>query len=170
MEPRFVQKERMSLVGMEFYGNPFAGGPGWSMQNQIGKLWKRFDAFWKAHQDELRPLVVPGVWYELHIEPETREDAETFCVMVGAEVGKPAEMPLELSVRTLPACRYAVFTFKGEQIRSAPGFIWQEWLPGSQYESAHKFIVEVYDERRFKGMESPDSELDFWVPVKPRKE
>jgi len=90
-------------------------------------------------------------------------------VLVGLEMAKPAEVPLELSVRTLPACRYAVFTFKGGEIKSGPGLIWKEWLPGSQYELADKFLIEVYDERRFKGMESPDSELDFWVPVKPRK-
>jgi len=56
------------------------------MQNNVGRLWQRFDAFWKRHESEMRPLVVPGTWYELHIEPETRDDAETFCVMVGAEM------------------------------------------------------------------------------------
>ena len=168
-EARFVQKGRISLVGMEFFGNPFAGGPGWSTENQIGRLWQRFDAFWKRHKDELQRLTVPGIGYELHLEPETRDDAQTFVVMVGVEARRPGEFPLELSVRTLPACRYAVFTFKGEQIKSGPSVIWSEWMPRSGYEPEHNYLVEVYDEARFKGMENPDSELEFWVPVRPRK-
>jgi AraC family transcriptional regulator len=77
------------------------------------------------------------------------------------------DMPVQLLVKVLPSTRYAVFTLRGEQIASDwPRMIYDEWLPGSGYESAHDYLIELYDQR-FKGLENlAESELDIYVPVR----
>ena len=41
-----------------------------------------------------------------------------------------------------------------------------QWLPASGYESAHDYLIELYDQR-FKGLENlAESELDVYVPVR----
>ena len=46
MEPRLVEADRITLVGFSFFGDPFRMSAGWTEENEIGRLWKRFMAYW----------------------------------------------------------------------------------------------------------------------------
>ena len=167
MEPTIIESGPTMLAGMVFYGDPFAGGEGWSQENEIGRLWGRFNRFWDDRQADIRHVVDGSVGFELHVEPVEYAETKCFYVMVGVEISDLAGLPLELSVKVLPAGTYAVFTLRGPEITSNwPDAIYKGWLPGSGYEEAHKFTVERYDGERFKGVQDPESELDIWVPVK----
>ena len=37
MEPTILERGPTMLAGMVFYGDPFAGGEGWSQENEIGR-------------------------------------------------------------------------------------------------------------------------------------
>jgi AraC family transcriptional regulator len=162
MKPKIVDNEGLNLIGMVFYGDPFKGGEGWSEENEIGKLWTRFIA-----KEELIENRVGEGGYEVHIEPEEYKNTRNFYVFVGVEIEEVTEVPHEMFVKVLPPTTYAVFTFKGEEIGSNwPESIYKEWLPGSPYKEAHKYLIEYYDGTRFKGMDNPESELDVYVPVK----
>ena len=170
MEPTIIERGNTMLAGMVFYGDPFAGGEGWSKENEIGRLWGRFNRFWDARQADIRQVVNENVGFELHVEPVEYAETKCFYVMVGVEVSDPAGLPLELSVKVLPAGTYAVFCLRGPEITSNwPDAIYQGWLPRSGYEEAHKFTVERYDGARFKGVDDPESELEIWVPVRKRE-
>jgi AraC family transcriptional regulator len=155
------------LAGMVFYGDPFAGAEGWSQENEIGRLWGRFNRFWDAHQADIRHVVKSSVGFEVHVEPAEYAETKCFYVMVGVKISDLQDLPLELSVKVLPAGTYAVFTLRGPEITSNwPDAIYKGWLPESGYEEAHKFTVERYDGDRFKGVDDPGSELEIWVPVR----
>ena len=161
MEPKILEKEKIVLVGMVFYGDPFKNQAGWSQENEIGKLWKRF----VAREKTIKNRVENG-GYEVHIEPEEYEETKNFYVFVGVEVEKIENLPLEMFTKILPATKYAVFTLKGREITSNwQDKIYKEWLPQSGYEEAHKFTIEYYDDR-FKGIDNTESELDIYVPIK----
>jgi AraC family transcriptional regulator len=161
MEPKILEKEKIVLVGMVFYGDPFKNQAGWSQENEIGKLWKRF----VAREKTIKNRVENG-GYEVHIEPEEYEETKNFYVFVGVEVEKVEKLPLEMFTKILPAAKYAVFTLKGKEITSNwQDKIYKEWLPQSGYEEAHKFTIEYYDDR-FRGIDNSESELDIYVPIK----
>jgi AraC family transcriptional regulator len=167
MEPKIIERGTTLLAGMVFYGDPFAGGEGWSQENEIGRLWGRFNRFWDDHQAELEAIANGSVGYELHVEPAEYAETRQFYVMVGVEVPSPEGLPLELSVKALPAGSYAVFALRGPEMTSNwPDAIYKGWLPGSGYEEASKFTLERYDGDRFKGVDDPESELEIWVPVR----
>ncbi len=168
MEPRIEEKGQTILAGMVYYGNPFATGGGWSQENEIGKLWTRFNTFWDKHQASIRHVVDPNVGYEVHVEPQEYAETQNFYVMVGVEIAEIEDLPLELSVKVLPAGTYARFTLRGNEITSNwPEAIYREWLPGSGYQERAKFTVERYDGERFKDVDDPQSELDILVPIAP---
>ena len=161
MEPKILEKEKIVLVGMVFYGDPFKNQAGWSQENEIGKLWKRF----VAREKTIKNRVGNG-GYEVHIEPKEYEETKNYYVFVGVEVEKVENLPLEMFTKILPATKYAVFTLKEKQITSNwQDKIYKEWLPKSGYEEAHKFTIEYYDDR-FKGIDNTESELDVYVPIK----
>jgi AraC family transcriptional regulator len=163
MEPKIVEKDETTLVGMVFYGDPFREEPGWSEGNEIGKLWERF-----TEKSDLVKNVSSQGAYEIHIEPKEFEETKRYYVFVGVEVERPEDVPPEMFVKVFPPTKYAVFTFKGEDITSNwADRIFKKWLPDSGYEEAGKFVLEYYDDERFKGMENlEESELDVWVPVR----
>ncbi len=167
MKPRIIEKEPIIIAGMDFYGDPFTA-EGWSEGNEIGKLWSRFSAFMDANGDRVKNVVDPNVGFEAHYEPAEYGETKSFYVMVGLEVSAADGLPLELCVRVFPATTYAVFTFAGDDIKSNwPDKIFKEWMPDSGYEEAHKFLFEVYDGDRFKGMDKlSESELDVYVPIR----
>lgn len=168
MEPKIEEKGPTMLAGMVYYGDPFAAGGGWSQENEIGKLWTRFNTFWDEHRASIRQVVNPNAGYEVHVEPQEYAETKNFYVMVGVEIAEIEDLPLELSVKVLPAGTYARFTLRGNEITSNwPDAIYHEWLPGSGYQETHKFTVECYDGERFKGMDDPQSELDILVPIAP---
>jgi predicted transcriptional regulator YdeE len=166
MEPQIIERGELILAGMTFYGAPFASGEGWSSENEIGKLWGRFNALWDRARDQITGLVDPDTAYEVHVEPPEYEETQQFYVTVGVEVDRVSPSPLELAYRVLPATTYAVFTLVGDEIRSDwPKAIYKEWLPQSEYEEAFKFTIERYGPG-FKGMDDPTSELEIMVPVR----
>jgi hypothetical protein len=61
MEPRMVEQSKMTIVGMVTYGNPFKDPGGAPEQNEIGKLWTRFNAYWDSHRKAFKHEVDPRV-------------------------------------------------------------------------------------------------------------
>lgn len=171
MIPKITDKKRITLVGMDFFGNPYEKAGGWSEQNAIGVLWKRFASFSEKKRDSIKHLVSES-GYELWIdfeETKGEEGAKNKYIFTGVEVEKIEYLPLELVAKVLPETRYAVFTFKMQEIKSdwsKTQQIWSKWLPGQGLEPSHNYMIEYYDTERFKGMDDPESEIDFMVPVK----
>jgi AraC family transcriptional regulator len=167
MEPTFIERDEMLIAGMAFHGDPFHGGNGWTEDNEVGRLWSRFSRFWDNHRDSIKHIVDPGKLYEIWIEPRDFKDTNESCLMIGVEISKIDDLPFELSVKSFPAGKYAVFTLKGDTIKTNwADEIFKKWLPNSGYQEAHKYLFEVYDDR-FKGLDDlTNSELDVHLPIK----
>lgn len=158
MEPQLVEKPEMTLVGVVGCGSSVS-------DLDIAGLWKRFD---DEHGKSVKiKHQVEEKGYELHIEEETLPKMH-FC-LVGVQVQKLEDMPIELFAKSVPACRYAVFThcFKdggfGDAFKAVYG-----WLENSEYAAAHCFDIQCYD-ARFKSPDDPESVVEIWVPIVPKK-
>lgn len=170
MEAKIVQRERMTLVGLSFFGDPFKEKGGWNEENEIGRLWSRFMTYLGDRRLQLSGEV-PGssdrtVFYEVHIiHPETDSTGE-YEIFTGFEARDVTFTPPEFLIKVLPASSYAVFTLSGEQITSDwYQIIYRSWMPGSGYREAYRYSFQMYDQR-FKGTKRLDeSELDLYIPV-----
>jgi len=161
---KIIGEISLKLVGCVYYGDPFHSNEEWSVKNEIGVLWNRFYKLYGEFGDVLQKGAV-DVAYELHLQPEDYHETGKFYVYVGIEVENLDEMPIEMFCKTLPLTKYAVFTFKGEDMFKGGEYIWNEWLPNSEYDEAHPYMVLAYHKNRYKGLEDPESEVDFLVPV-----
>jgi predicted transcriptional regulator YdeE len=166
MEPLIVEKPQMTLLGLSFFGDPFSLSAGWTEENEIGRLWKRFMAYLAGHRQQIRHVVSEAVAYEVHIYHEETPQTGEFEVFVGLQVSKLEDVPLEMSAKILPPATYATFTLEGEQVgQDWPLLIIGEWLPEAGYEADHTHSIQRYDER-FKGIERIDeSVLEVHIPL-----
>jgi predicted transcriptional regulator YdeE len=166
VEYTIIKKKRIILVGMDFYGNPYKEAGGWSMQNAIGQLWKRFSAFYEKKKDTIKHLASES-GYELWVDFDGKEDPKDDYIFVGAAVKKLQDPPLELVARILPETKYAVFTLKGDEIKSDwPSKAATQWLTETGLQRSYPYIIEYYDSKRFKGVDNKNAELDIYVPVR----
>jgi predicted transcriptional regulator YdeE len=169
MEPKIIKQDEMNIVGMVYYGNPFQEPAATPEENEIGKLWTRFNAYWDGHREAFKHVVNANVAWELHIVTDEYKQTKEYFVMVGVGVSELEDLPAPIFAKVLPAGQYAVFTLRGEQMTGNWGaVIYDEWLPSSAYEEATSCTIERYDAERFKGWGNPESEVEIWVPVKAR--
>jgi AraC family transcriptional regulator len=162
-----VKKEKIVLVGMSFYGDPFSTSAEWTEENEIGRLWHRFMRYYQKFSKSIRHKRNEKTMYEVHIEHDETSSKGNFEIFVGLEVEKLENMPTTLLAKILPSTKYIVFTIRGQEIISD----WHrkialEWLPKSGYKRAMNYSFILYDER-FKGMHKLDeSEIEVYIPIK----
>jgi len=174
VDPKILERGKMNLVGMTYYGP--IGGEGWSEENQIGKLWQRFNKFCETKWVSIEDIVInPKLGYEVSIwnEDEFKETGG-FCIFVGVEVDHLEEVPLELFGKVLPAGTYAYFTPKGKEITTWEDDFHKGWLIPSGYQLStvgnYSFQVQCYEDDRFKGADNlEESEIDIYIPIEPVK-
>lgn len=146
MDPKIVARDEMILVGLT------------QDRSDIHGLWVNY-----AQQQEAISNKVDGAGYELHRFLEDKTE-----VTVGTEVTQASGVPEGMTVTHVPAGQYAVFTHRlADGGYEGLNLVMENWLTTGPYEKSDNFLIEVYDER-FKGGCQPDSEIDFWIPVKPR--
>ena len=167
MDPKMVTAGEWRVVGMSFYGDPFSQASGWSEDNEIGLLCKRFIAFHTQHAGAIRHVADPNAMLEIHIETKQTQERGLSEVFVGVRVEKLEDVPIECVVKVLPATEYAVFTLRGAEITSDwSKLIYGDWMPSSGYCASYKYGIEYYDQR-FKGVDQiEESILDVYIPVK----
>lgn len=170
MEHEFVEKEKMYLVGLQYYGTIKPGGI--SIEGEIEKLWSRFAEFcqnkWRTVEDK---VVDPDLSYEIQIwdEEELKKEGK-LSIFVGVEFEDLDEIPLELSGKVLPSGKYISFKLKGEEIKTWEEDILQDWFPRDDYWirsfGGYLFHAQCFHEDKFKGVENlEESELRVLVPV-----
>jgi predicted transcriptional regulator YdeE len=166
-EPTIVERGQLTLLGFSFYGDPFQRSGTWTEENEIGRLWSRFMAFLETDGNRILHVAARDVTMEVHVYSQETMEVGAWEIFVGMEVQRLEDVPVELVVKVLPPCTYAVFSLRGEEIGGDwSSSIYDDWLPGSGYEMAHSYAFQFYDER-FKGVEElAGSVLDVYIPVR----
>jgi AraC family transcriptional regulator len=159
MDPLIVEKPEILLVGIPYFGDP-AGG-------EFAQTWERF----VEHEKAISNRVNPNEFFGLEFYTADMQKSHRWYYLASVEVANLDEIPLPLVAKRLPACTYAVFTVQGglAKLGETFGYAYGTWLPGSNYQVAHPFDFEFYEEDRFKGGEVADSELEIYIPVKPKE-
>lgn len=167
-EPIITEEKILKLSGMVYYGNPVHTHDGWNIENEIGKLWNRFMNICMDKPETIKKYTIePKIAYEAHIAYAGEPDQE-YHIFVGIETASPIRDPVEFFYKELPSTKYAIFTAKGANMAEQIEEVYKEWLPNSPYIESHPFMIQRYDQDRFKGLEDESSEIDFMIPIKER--
>ena len=156
MEPKMIDLEPLKLVGVAFYGNPEGG--------KFGKAWDRFFKLENRVARRVNQKTCYGV--EIYGPEFFQENQWTYFPAVA--VSSLEEIPESMLGKSIPAATYAVFTVTGRLAKIGEMFkyAYMEWIPASQYEVAHMFDFELYDERYHGDVD--DSVVDIYIPVRPK--
>ena len=126
---------------------------------EIGTLWHTF----VGHGTELGELPVGTRDFGLCCP--VAEPGDTIDYTAGRELLHHIDPPKPFVVREIPAGTYAVFTHRGpiSTLHETVRYIWGTWARRTSLVLRSAPDFELYGPR-FRG-ESPDSELDIYIPV-----
>ncbi|MCR9228687.1 MAG: GyrI-like domain-containing protein [Flavobacteriaceae bacterium] len=135
-------------------------------RNNTFELWQRFS----PRKKEIEHLTSNDL-YAVEIYPTTMffenfDPTQEFEKWAAIAVSKIDKIPEGLHTLTVPEGLYAVFPYKGKPSEAMETFryIYGEWLPNSGYEMDNRPYFALMGEK-YKG-ENPESEEEFWVPIK----
>ncbi len=132
----------------------------------------RIQELWKSFMP-IRPQIqhtTGKALYSIELYPDLAffkmlDVERTFTRWAAVEVKEIQNLPKGLEALTIPAGRYAVFTYRGteHQAQGVFQYIYGTWFPESAYELDHRPHFAKMEER-YKGND-PDSEEEFWFPI-----
>ena len=164
MQPTILPLGQITLLGLSFYGDPFAVSGDWDVENEIGRLWQRLGASLQRYP-HLQAQAART--YEVHIHtPETAQKGY-FEVFSGIESSDPSSAPLDMLIKVLPAGPYARFTLRGEQFISDWYTEIEPALAQAGYRRKGEYFFQLYDARFISIERIAESELDVYIPVEP---
>lgn len=158
-----VDRPAQHLAGLGYYGDPIASHAGWTEENEIGRLWSRLTGYLAGPGSPFPP---PTVTYELHLRNEHSASTGEFEVFAGFEVPEGTVPPVDLSLKVIPAGRYAVVEVDGDEIVTDWPEV-QAWLAENGLVESDAFVLMRYDER-FLGVDRiAESVMTVLIPVRP---
>lgn len=150
-EPKIEARKSILLAGLvQTFATKDIGG--------IPSLWEKFNA-WHTH-------IQNGVEHAAYGASLSYSEEDGCEYMCGIEVSSAADLPRELTSRTIPAATYAMFRQPGHitLIRPTIATIWMTWLPQSAYVADEKPMIEYYG-RSFNPA-TGEGGFEIWMPVK----
>ena len=130
------------------------------------ELWRSFSPRKKEIKNSLNDNL-----YSVEIYPNTSfyqnfDPTQAFEKWAAIAVSKIEEIPEGMETLALPKGEYAVFHYKGKpsEVMETFKYIYGEWLPNSEYAMDDRPFFALMG-AKYKG-EHPDSEEEFWIPIK----
>ena len=156
MEPEIIAKDSFPVIGIEL-----------KTTTQDGRNFAEIPQFWQQVMkkgqiaripDRKDPQSLLGICTDF-------ESGGGFSYIIGAEVTTTENTPDDMVSRMIPAARYAVFTARGQlpdSIQDVTRYIYNEWLPNSEFQRANLADFELYDERMD---DDENAAVDIYVPI-----
>lgn len=154
MEPKIIQKNEFSVIGLEYYGD--------NKNGEIPAMWGELDK--RIH--EIPNRINLKTSYGVCSPVEKMTDESRFSYIAGVEVNKTDQIPEGMVAKHVPTTQYAVFSHKGspKNLDKTYEYILGTWLPNSGYQPVMSPDLEVYDHRF--NPKSEDSEMFIYIPIK----
>jgi AraC family transcriptional regulator len=149
-DPRKVDLNRMSLVGMKITATP--------MSSEIPLLWGTF----APRMEEVEFTSERGVSYGLM--SGFNEQSSTFEYMAAVSVAQIGTVPEGMSILVIPKCTYAVFDSTLATLGATFTYIADTWLKGAGFQSLRSPYFERYDENFDPSKSS--SKVEVFIPVR----
>ena len=118
MEPKIVCKEKITLLGLQEHFAPD--------NEDFEGIWKRF----MRYHDQIQPYSVDGAFYGANFAGNGGHGMDYLAGMAVTGVGG---VPTGLTLRQVPASRYAVFECTVQTISDTYDWIFDHWLKTAPY-------------------------------------
>lgn len=134
--------------------------------NLTFELWRGFMPRLKEIKNRATTDLISMQVYNPQLHFSSFNEHTLFTKWAAAEVSSFDYVPDDMETFLLKGGKYAVFLYKGAASQAAATFnyIYNIWLPASQYELDNRPHFEVLGDKYKNNY--PDSEEEIWIPIK----
>lgn len=153
-QPDLVTLEPLYLAGIPFYYDL-------TQKNDLSSQWSNLIDVLPC----LPGLKQPPSFYQMQLWfPDQSLDSIYFYIAV--EIEKDSHIPIQLTAKIIPPQTYLKFYHKGlsNQVGHTYRYIYEEWLPQTDYLLPHFYNFEYYGEEHL-GPYNPNSISEIYIPV-----
>lgn len=153
-KPELVTCGPILLVGLPFYYEM-------EWKNDLTNPWQKLINNISLLTDRITPERYYQVQYWF-----ADQDAGSLFFFLGIQVKQIQEIPIQFTAKILPRQNYLKFLHTGRSntVGKTYEYIYEKWLPETEYSLPHLFNFEFYGDR-FKGPYSDDSISEIYIPV-----
>lgn len=153
--PELVSMDDLYLAGISFYFDFSIG------KNDLYEQWTNLT----THLEHIPYVPDSPSFYQMQMWFE-EQSAETIYFYIAVGVDKEGELPIQMSYKKIPKGKYLRFYHKGlaNQVGETYQYIYEEWLPRTEYKLAHHFNFEYYGDENL-GPYNPESITEIYIPV-----
>ena len=157
MEPKIVEIKEKKLIGMR---------TSLSLSNDTTReLWQQFMPRRKEIINPLDNGFFSMKIYDDNLEIKNFTPQTVFEKWAAIEVSDISQIPEGMESHVLSGGKYALFIHKGpaSTFSQTLQFIFETWLPNSQYELDNREHFEIMQENYHPN--DPDAEEEVWIPI-----
>ena len=158
-QPEFMTRAVTPLIGLSYFGNN---------QDEIIDMWRKLE----QKQMVIKNFIDPTEQFGLIYYDDNFFQSGEFSYMAAFLLKESSaidieSIPIDFSIRVLPACEYAVFSHHGPaaQIPVSYEYIYGSWIPDSGKSPVAPYDFEFYNAKYNTGDPS-HLELKIYIPVK----
>ena len=159
MEFRITDIDEQYLIGRKILTT--------MVKDETKELWQSF----KRRLSEIEGRVNEN-FYSVQVYPADLDISSftpntEFEKWAAVAVSNLSPLPDGMDQLTIPSGLYAVFIHKGPltTFNKTIGYIFQEWLPSSEFDFDHRPQFEIMD-HRYMGPLDEESQEEVWIPIK----
>lgn len=154
MTPQVIQNSEMNVVGISIVMKQHE-------THKIRAIWQQFS----PRKNEITNLLNnTSIAMQIFSVNENGEPEDSFNMWACVEVSELSEIPNGMEGFTIPKGEYLKVLHKGMNAGDTYQKIMSDWLPNSGYVIDDRPHFQVMGEKYKNG--SPDSEEDFFLPIK----
>jgi len=159
MKPKIIELPEFKVIGIKRKATLKTA------HELIKKQWQEFNPRMGEIKNRIKPTEAYGICE--YCDLENFDEETPYYELVSVAVSNLDNPPQGMTGKIIPKSRYAVFTHKGptKNLRATYDYIYKTWLPSSGEELLPHDDFELYD-RRFRGVNNPESEIDIYLPIK----
>jgi predicted transcriptional regulator YdeE len=155
MEPKIIHKEAFTVLGLQERFIP-------ENEDHEG-IWKRF----MKYHDQIQALSIDGAYYGANFNAET---GHALDYLAGMAVAGADDVPEGLTLREVPASRYAVFECTVQTISGTYDWIFRQWLKTAPYPRPGKGSPKADFERYPPATDSGDTPVLLHIALEDEPE
>ncbi len=138
--------------------------------SKAGKIWSQFMPRLNEVKNNIGSDLFSIQVYPNNFKKEDFTLDTIYTTWAAIEVTDSKTIPNGMESQTIEGGLYAVFNHKGatNNIDETFEFIFNKWIPNSDYEVDNRKHFEILGEKYF-GPNDPNSEEEIWMPIKEKQ-
>ncbi len=156
MNVEIIEKEKKLLAGFSVFSD--------NLNDEFTEIIEVFN----NNKDLIENSVNSEILYGIESYTKETDEIEKWHYFIGLEIDQIENINPIFNIKKIPKSLYAKMIYKGSlsNIDDAYNFLYENWLPNSEYKLKHPIDIEIFDLNTYFDYENKSNTIEILIPIK----